>query len=350
MGERAEAWLPDWDGQETAQIGRPEGGADRGPSDLGGNTVAWIGRPRGHSIRAARGMGGQGAAPPERRGRSLSETLWREKTNTELLGDVSARLTWKDLTVTVALGSGETQQVLEGLTGYAEPGSFTALMGPSGSGSDIFRPGRQKGWSALRGQPKSPVGLLPTGQREAVDCRRPGEPSVAQTVGGLWGRPTPWGSAPPGRPIGKERGGCAQGVDTFLASLSIGSQGRERRPSPLGLGLTGSHWGAETKKGQSAPLGRRFPGRPRHRQPGKERAAGPFGATPPPFGWLALGGRGSRGGQPLGGWYHPTGHPGGAQREVGVIGRQPAARTSTCEIPNRSWRSRVWEFGSRKRE
>ncbi|KAK8964975.1 ABC transporter G family member 11 [Platanthera guangdongensis] len=68
----------------------------------------------------------------------LSETLWREKTNTELLGDVSARLTWKDLTVTVALGSGETQQVLEGLTGYAEPGSFTALMGPSGSGKSTL--------------------------------------------------------------------------------------------------------------------------------------------------------------------------------------------------------------------
>lgn len=68
----------------------------------------------------------------------LSETLWRETTNTEFLGDVSARLTWKDLTVTVALGSGETQQVLQGLTGYAEPGSFTALMGPSGSGKSTL--------------------------------------------------------------------------------------------------------------------------------------------------------------------------------------------------------------------
>ncbi|KAH0448806.1 hypothetical protein IEQ34_022606 [Dendrobium chrysotoxum] len=68
----------------------------------------------------------------------LSETLWREKTNTELLGDVSARLTWKDLTVTVALGNGETQRVLEGLTGFAEPGCFTALMGPSGSGKSTL--------------------------------------------------------------------------------------------------------------------------------------------------------------------------------------------------------------------
>ncbi|KAG8488096.1 hypothetical protein CXB51_018195 [Gossypium anomalum] len=68
----------------------------------------------------------------------LSETLWREKTNTELVGDVSARLTWKDLTVMVTLNNGETQKVLEGLTGYAEPGTLTALMGPSGSGKSTL--------------------------------------------------------------------------------------------------------------------------------------------------------------------------------------------------------------------
>ncbi|KAK1257080.1 ABC transporter G family member 11 [Acorus gramineus] len=63
----------------------------------------------------------------------LSETLWKE-----FIGDVSARLTWKDLTVTVTLNNGETQRVLEGLTGYAEPGSLTALMGPSGSGKSTL--------------------------------------------------------------------------------------------------------------------------------------------------------------------------------------------------------------------
>ncbi|XP_063945340.1 ABC transporter G family member 11 [Daucus carota subsp. sativus] len=68
----------------------------------------------------------------------LSETLWKEKTNTEFIGDVSARLAWKDLTVMVTLGNGETQNVLEGLTGYAEPGTFTALMGPSGSGKSTL--------------------------------------------------------------------------------------------------------------------------------------------------------------------------------------------------------------------
>ncbi|ESW24494.1 hypothetical protein PHAVU_004G135400 [Phaseolus vulgaris] len=68
----------------------------------------------------------------------LSETLWREKANSEIIGDVSARLTWKDLTVMVTLSNGETQNVLEGLTGYAEPGTFTALMGPSGSGKSTL--------------------------------------------------------------------------------------------------------------------------------------------------------------------------------------------------------------------
>ena len=68
----------------------------------------------------------------------LSETIWREKTNTEFFGDVSARLTWKDLTVMVTLSNGETQKVLEGLTGYAEPGTLTALMGPSGSGKSTL--------------------------------------------------------------------------------------------------------------------------------------------------------------------------------------------------------------------
>ncbi|XP_059661622.1 ABC transporter G family member 11 [Cornus florida] len=68
----------------------------------------------------------------------LSETLWKDKANVELVGDVSARLTWKDLTVMVTLNGGETQNVLEGLTGYAEPGSLTALMGPSGSGKSTL--------------------------------------------------------------------------------------------------------------------------------------------------------------------------------------------------------------------
>ncbi|XP_031372942.1 ABC transporter G family member 11-like isoform X1 [Punica granatum] len=69
----------------------------------------------------------------------LSRTLWGDRgADAELGGDVSARLTWKDLTVTVTHSNGETQKVLEGLTGYAEPGTLTALMGPSGSGKSTL--------------------------------------------------------------------------------------------------------------------------------------------------------------------------------------------------------------------
>ncbi|MQL72182.1 hypothetical protein Taro_004566, partial [Colocasia esculenta] len=68
----------------------------------------------------------------------LSEGLWKDKTNTEIIGDVSARLTWRDLTVMVTLAKGKTQKVLDGLTGYAEPGGLTALMGPSGSGKSTL--------------------------------------------------------------------------------------------------------------------------------------------------------------------------------------------------------------------
>ncbi|EPS70875.1 hypothetical protein M569_03882, partial [Genlisea aurea] len=71
----------------------------------------------------------------------LSETIWK-KAKTEKqqqqVGDVSARLAWKDLSVVVTLSNGDTQTVLERLNGYAEPGSITALMGPSGSGKSTL--------------------------------------------------------------------------------------------------------------------------------------------------------------------------------------------------------------------
>ncbi|KAL4381793.1 hypothetical protein AHAS_Ahas04G0169000 [Arachis hypogaea] len=38
----------------------------------------------------------------------------------------------------VTLSNGEMQNVLEGLTGYAEPGTFTALVAPSGSGKSTL--------------------------------------------------------------------------------------------------------------------------------------------------------------------------------------------------------------------
>lgn len=59
-------------------------------------------------------------------------------TDTNNIGNVSAWLTWKELCVTVSISSGETQTVLQGLTGYAEPGTLMALMGPSGYGKSTL--------------------------------------------------------------------------------------------------------------------------------------------------------------------------------------------------------------------
>lgn len=96
------------------------------------------------SAAAAREGGGGGAGVVVGGLSPLSETLWKDTINNSYshggltIGDVSARLTWKDLTVMVTLSNGETQNVLQDLTGYAEPGSFTALMGPSGSGKSTL--------------------------------------------------------------------------------------------------------------------------------------------------------------------------------------------------------------------
>ena len=54
------------------------------------------------------------------------------------MGDMSARLTWQDLWVSVTNAKGENRTLLHGLTGYAEPGSMLAIMGPSGSGKSTL--------------------------------------------------------------------------------------------------------------------------------------------------------------------------------------------------------------------
>ncbi|PHU15521.1 ABC transporter G family member 11, partial [Capsicum chinense] len=53
-------------------------------------------------------------------------------------GIVYAHLAWKDVNVMVTLNYGDTRNVLQGLTGYGEPGTFTALMAPSGSGKSTL--------------------------------------------------------------------------------------------------------------------------------------------------------------------------------------------------------------------
>lgn len=47
-------------------------------------------------------------------------------------------LTWKELLVTVPDGKSGRRPILEGLTGYAEPGKMLAIMGPSGCGKSTL--------------------------------------------------------------------------------------------------------------------------------------------------------------------------------------------------------------------
>lgn len=61
-------------------------------------------------------MNGAAAAPAGYAMSPLSETLWRNKTNMDKVGDTSARVTWVDLWVTLA-GHGPKQTILQGITG-----------------------------------------------------------------------------------------------------------------------------------------------------------------------------------------------------------------------------------------
>lgn len=53
--------------------------------------------------------------------------------------EVGTYLVWKDLTVVIPnFRNGPTKRLLQGLTGYAEPGRIMAIMGPSGSGKSTL--------------------------------------------------------------------------------------------------------------------------------------------------------------------------------------------------------------------
>ncbi|KAH9621171.1 hypothetical protein KSS87_019564 [Heliosperma pusillum] len=62
-------------------------------------------------------------------------------TTPEIAGDGRSKglsLTWKDLWVNVADGKGQQRSILQGVTGFANPGNVLAIMGPSGSGKSTL--------------------------------------------------------------------------------------------------------------------------------------------------------------------------------------------------------------------
>lgn len=62
------------------------------------------------------------------------ETFASSSCPREQVSPESVFLTWQDLWVTVSATNSGSHPILQGLTGYAQPGELLAIMGPSGCG------------------------------------------------------------------------------------------------------------------------------------------------------------------------------------------------------------------------
>ncbi|KAK3026356.1 hypothetical protein RJ639_042653 [Escallonia herrerae] len=84
-----------------------------------------------------------------------------------VISDGAAYLAWEELTVVLPnFGNGPTRRLLNGLTGYAQPGRIMAIMGPSGSGKSTLLDslaGRLSGNAVMTGN------VLLNGRKKRLD-------------------------------------------------------------------------------------------------------------------------------------------------------------------------------------
>ncbi|KAJ6370275.1 hypothetical protein OIU76_028531 [Salix suchowensis] len=111
--------------------------------------MSYLPRPSQQSTAADHGLDYQ--PPSMRYNQEINATLEVEGTGVSMPSSGGGRgggggatnhggvfLTWEDLWVTVSNGKRGSKSILQGLTGYAQPGELMAIMGPSGCGKSTL--------------------------------------------------------------------------------------------------------------------------------------------------------------------------------------------------------------------